>query len=119
MQLYYLASSRQLMRINGTTKAPIVNHFAEAIAGGSTIRAFNKEADFAEENLCLIDANASPFFHTFGATEWLILRLEFLSATVVAASALFIVLLPEGHIDPGMRQAIIFSFRIIQRKASV
>ncbi|KAG0571068.1 hypothetical protein KC19_6G208800 [Ceratodon purpureus] len=101
LQLYYLASSRQLMRINGTTKAPIVNHFAEAIAGGSTIRAFKKESDFAVENLCLIDTNASPFFHSFGAIEWLILRLEFLSATVLVASALFIVLLPEGHIDPG------------------
>lgn len=102
------------MRINGTTKAPIVNHFAEAIAGGSTIRAFNKESEFAVENLCLIDANASPFFHSFGAIEWLILRLEFLSAVVVAASALFIVLLPEGHIDPGMYvcpKLIIFSFR--------
>lgn len=101
LQLYYLASARQIMRINGTTKAPIVNHFAEAIAGGSTIRAFKKQADFAVENLSLIDANASPFFHSFAAIEWLILRLEFLSATVLVASALFIVLLPEGHINPG------------------
>jgi hypothetical protein len=43
------------MRINGTTKAPIVNHLAEAIAGGSTIRAFKKEVDFTVENLCLIE----------------------------------------------------------------
>ena len=96
------------MRINGTTKAPIVNHLAEAIAGGSTIRAFKKEAEFTVENLCLIDTNASPFFHSFGTIQWLILRLELLSATVLVASALFIVLLPEGHIDPGLCQAIIF-----------
>ena len=89
------------MRINGTTKAPIVNHFAEAIAGGSTIRAFKKEGDFADENLRLIDTNASPFFHSFATIEWLILRLEVLSATVLATSALVIVSLPKGHINPG------------------
>jgi hypothetical protein len=34
------------MRINGTTKAPVVHHFGEAIAGAMTIRAFKKENMF-------------------------------------------------------------------------
>lgn len=89
------------MRINGTTKAPVVHHFGEAIAGGATIRAFKREESFARENLDLIDANASPFFHSFAATEWLIQRLEFLSATVLSMSALLIVLLPAEHVNPG------------------
>jgi hypothetical protein len=90
------------MRINGTTKAPIVHHFGEAIAGAVTIRAFKRENMFARKNLELIDANASPFFHSIAATEWLIQRLEILSAVVLSASALLIVFLPTGQIDPGV-----------------
>jgi ABC-type multidrug transport system fused ATPase/permease subunit len=38
LQLFYLTSARELMRINGTTKAPIVNNFGETISGAMTIR---------------------------------------------------------------------------------
>ncbi len=102
LQNYYLTSAREIMRINGTTKAPVVHHFGEAIAGAVTIRAFKRENMFARKNLELIDANASPFFHSIAATEWLIQRLEILSAVVLSASALLIVFLPKGQIDPGV-----------------
>lgn len=102
VQNYYLTSARQIMRINGTTKAPIINHFEEAITGGPTIRAFRKEPEFVKENFQLINANSSPFFHSIGVTEWLIQRLEFVSSIILSASALVIVLLPEGQIDPGV-----------------
>ena len=43
MQRYYLA---QLMRINGTTKSALGNHFAESVARAITIRAFEEEDRF-------------------------------------------------------------------------
>lgn len=57
---YYLASAKELMRINGTTKSMLGNHLAESIAGAITIRAFEKEERFFTQNLDLIDRNASP-----------------------------------------------------------
>ncbi|CAB4302935.1 unnamed protein product [Prunus armeniaca] len=39
-QGYYLASARELIRINGTTKAPVMNYAAETSLGVVTIRAF-------------------------------------------------------------------------------
>ncbi|KAL7181090.1 hypothetical protein ACSBR1_040031 [Camellia fascicularis] len=41
VQGYYQASARELMRINGTTKAPVMNNAAETSLGVVTIRAFN------------------------------------------------------------------------------
>ena len=41
VQGYYQASSRELMRINGTTKAPVMNFAAETSLGVVTVRAFN------------------------------------------------------------------------------
>ncbi|GAA0181640.1 ATP-binding cassette [Lithospermum erythrorhizon] len=101
LQRYYFASAKEFMRINGTTKSFVANHLAESIAGSMIIRAFKEEERFFQKNLELIDTNASPFFHSFAANEWLIQRLETLSATVLASSALCMVLLPTGTFTPG------------------
>jgi ABC-type multidrug transport system fused ATPase/permease subunit len=88
IQKFYFASAKELMRMDGTTKSSVASHLAESIAGAMTIRAFGEEERFFRENLKLIDANSSPSFHSFSATEWLIQRLEILGAIVVSASAL-------------------------------
>ncbi|KAK4838727.1 hypothetical protein QYF36_015970 [Acer negundo] len=101
LQGYYFSSAKELMRINGTTKSLVANHLAESIAGAMTIRALEEEDRFFAKNLDLIDTNASPFFHNFAANEWLIGRLEILSAAVVASAALCMVLLPPGTFSSG------------------
>lgn len=101
LQKYYFSSAKELMRINGTTKSLVANHLAESLAGTMTIRAFGEEDRFFMKNLEFVDKNASPFFHSFAANEWLILRLELLSATVLASSALCMVLLPAGTFSSG------------------
>ncbi|KAL2922183.1 ABC transporter C family member 10 [Bienertia sinuspersici] len=101
LQKYYLATAKELIRLNGTTKSLVANHLAESISGAMTIRAFGEEERFFAKSLNVIDTNASPYFHNFAANEWLIQRLEFLCATVLAAAALSMVLLPEGTFSSG------------------
>ncbi|CAL5367442.1 unnamed protein product [Camellia sinensis] len=101
IQRYYFATAKELMRLNGTTKSLVANHLAESIAGSMTIRAFEEEDRFFVKNLDLIDVNASPFFHSFAANEWLIQRLETLTAVVLSSSALCMVLLPSGTFSSG------------------
>ncbi|CAL4907226.1 unnamed protein product [Urochloa decumbens] len=101
LQRYYLASAKELMRINGTTKSALANHLGESILGAVTIRAFEEEDRFFAKNLELVDKNASPFFYNFAATEWLIQRLETMSALVLSFSAFVMALLPTGTFSPG------------------
>ncbi|XP_057735804.1 ABC transporter C family member 10-like isoform X1 [Arachis stenosperma] len=101
LQSYYFATAKELMRMNGTTKSYVANHLAESVAGAATIRAFEEEHRFFMKNLDLIDVNASPFFHSFAANEWLMLRLETISAVVFAAAALSMVVLPPGTFTSG------------------
>ncbi|CAO2821258.1 unnamed protein product [Amaranthus hypochondriacus] len=101
LQKYYFATAKELMRINGTTKSLVANHLAESIAGSMTIRAFEEEERFFSKNLDIIDTNASPYFHNFAANEWLMQRLETLCATVLAAAALCMVMLPTGTFTSG------------------
>ncbi|GMN31746.1 hypothetical protein TIFTF001_003379, partial [Ficus carica] len=101
LQNYYLASGKELMRINGTTKSMLASNLAESIAGAMTIRAFEEENRFFSKYLDLIDDNASPDFHNFSANQWLIQRLEILCAIVLSTSALAITLLPFEPSDSG------------------
>ncbi|KAJ9706102.1 hypothetical protein PVL29_001594 [Vitis rotundifolia] len=93
IQRYYFAAGKELMRINGTTKSFVASHLAESIAGAMTIRAFREEDRHFSKNLDFIDINASPFFYSFTANEWLIQRLEILCAIVLSSSALALTLL--------------------------
>ncbi|CAJ2629921.1 unnamed protein product [Trifolium pratense] len=101
LQRYYFATAKELMRMNGTTKSFVANHLAESVAGAVTIRAFEEEDRFFVKNFDLIDINASPFFHSFAANEWLIQRLETVSAVVLASAALSMVVLPPGTFSSG------------------
>ena len=108
-QRYYFALAKEVMRINGTTKSSIANHVAETVAGSMTIRAFKKEGRSFEKNLGLIDFNASAFFHSFASNEWLIQRLETISAVVLTTATLCIVMLPSGTFTSGENLVIVIS----------
>ncbi|KAL2334835.1 hypothetical protein Fmac_016048 [Flemingia macrophylla] len=101
LQRYYFSTAKEVMRMNGTTKSFVANHVAETTAGVVTIRAFEEEDRFFEKNLDLIDINASPFFHSFASSEWLIQRLEIVSAVLLASTALCMVMLPPGTFASG------------------
>ncbi|XP_010540924.1 PREDICTED: ABC transporter C family member 5-like [Tarenaya hassleriana] len=102
MQKYYMASSRELVRIVGIQKSPIIHLFGESIAGAATIRGFRQGKRFMKRNLYLLDCFARPFFCSIAAIEWLCLRMELLSTFVFAFCMVLLVSFPHGTIDPSM-----------------
>ncbi|KAK6940597.1 ABC transporter type 1, transmembrane domain [Dillenia turbinata] len=102
MQKYYMASSRELVRIVSIRKSPVIHFFGESIAGAATIRGFGQEKRFMKRNLYLLDCFARPFFCSLAAIEWLCLRMELLSTFVFAFCMVLLVSFPHGSIDPSM-----------------
>ncbi|XP_071719708.1 ABC transporter C family member 5 [Rutidosis leptorrhynchoides] len=102
MQKYYMASSRELVRIVSIQKSPIINLFGESIAGAATIRGFGQEKRFMKRNLYLLDSFARPFFCSIAAIEWLCLRMELISTCVFAFCLVLLVSFPRQAIDPSM-----------------
>ncbi|KAL1826092.1 hypothetical protein ACET3Z_012870 [Daucus carota] len=102
MQKYYMASSRELVRIVSIQKSPVIHLFSESIAGAATIRGFGQEKRFMKRNIYLLDCFARPFFCSLSAIEWLCLRMELLSTFVFAFCMFLLVTIPHGSIDPSM-----------------
>lgn len=102
VQAYYWASARELIRINGTTKAPLMNYAAETSLGVVTIRAFSAVDRFFCNFLKLVDADAKLFFHSNALMEWLVLRIEALQNLTLLTASLLLILLPQGYVPPGL-----------------
>lgn len=92
-------TARELARLVGVCKAPVLQHFSESISGAATIRGFDQEDRFISTNLHSIDVFSRPTFHSAASTEWLCLRLDLLSTFVFGFSLVFLVSLPQGAID--------------------
>ena len=102
LQRYYIDTARELQRMVGICKAPIIQHFVESITGSTIIRSFGKENQFLATNNQLMDAYSRPKFFNAGAMEWLCFRMDMLSSLTFAISLIFLINLPTGIIDPGM-----------------
>ena len=101
MQQYYIPCARELARLVGVCKAPVIQHFAETISGATTIRSFDEESRFRDTSMKLADAIARPVFNIAGAMEWLCIRLGMLSAVTFVFSLIFLISIPEAVINPG------------------
>ncbi|GMI75093.1 ATP-binding cassette C3, MULTIDRUG RESISTANCE PROTEIN 3, multidrug resistance-associated protein 3 [Hibiscus trionum] len=101
-QTYYITTARELARMVGIRKAPILHHFSESIAGAATIRCFSQEDRFMEKNLSLIDDYSRVSFHNSGTMEWLCVRINFLFNFVFFLVLIILVSLPRSAIDPSM-----------------
>ncbi|CAI9303495.1 unnamed protein product [Lactuca saligna] len=102
LQQYYLPSAREMARLVGVCKGPVIQNFAETISGSTTIRSFDQQGRFQDTNLKLNDDFARPKFHAAAAMEWLGIRLDMLSTLTFAVFLIFLVSIPEGTIDPSI-----------------
>lgn len=99
IQKIYIATSRQLKRLESVTRSPIYSHFGESISGQSTIRAYNEQARFTLESEDKVDYNQKVSYPTIIANRWLGIRLEIVGSLVVLFAAMFAVL-AKGTIGP-------------------
>jgi ATP-binding cassette subfamily C (CFTR/MRP) protein 1 len=101
VQKLYIPTSRQLRRIESTTRSPIYTHFSETLSGVTTIRAYGTVDKFVEESNKRVDENHSSSYLAVIISRWLALRLEFLGNSIIFVNALYAVL-SRGQLSPGV-----------------
>uniref|UniRef100_A0A672I8F6 ATP-binding cassette, sub-family C (CFTR/MRP), member 2 n=1 Tax=Salarias fasciatus TaxID=181472 RepID=A0A672I8F6_SALFA len=101
VQRFYVATSRQLRRLDSVSRSPIYSHFGETVSGLTVIRAYNHQERFLKHNEITIDENVKSVYPWIVSNRWLAIRLEFLGNLVVFFSCLFAVI-SRDSIDSGI-----------------
>ncbi|TMW55714.1 hypothetical protein Poli38472_010596 [Pythium oligandrum] len=84
VQAYFIASSRELKRLDGVTRSPFLNLVGETINGIESIRSFGMSETFSRKCHELLDYNFKFFLMYQSASNWFTMRLDWLAITVVA-----------------------------------
>ncbi|XP_037958175.1 multidrug resistance-associated protein 1 isoform X4 [Teleopsis dalmanni] len=99
-QRFYVATSRQLMRLESVSRSPIYSHFGETVTGVSTIRAYSVQNRFIDESDGKVDQNQVCKYPSLIANRWLAIRLEMVGNLIILFASLFAVL--GGQTNPGL-----------------
>ncbi|CAH0555481.1 unnamed protein product [Brassicogethes aeneus] len=100
IQRFYVATSRQLKRLESVSRSPIYSHFGESITGAQAIRAFGQEDRFITESERKVDNNQVCYYPSIISNRWLAVRLEMIGNLIILFAALFAVLGKDNV--PGM-----------------
>ncbi|XP_031350249.1 multidrug resistance-associated protein 1 isoform X4 [Photinus pyralis] len=92
VQRFYVATSRQLKRLESVSRSPIYSHFGETVTGASAIRAYGQVQRFVNESEARVDFNQVCYFPSIIANRWLAVRLEMVGNLIILFAALFSVL---------------------------
>uniref|UniRef100_A0A6Q2X8M6 ATP-binding cassette, sub-family C (CFTR/MRP), member 3 n=1 Tax=Esox lucius TaxID=8010 RepID=A0A6Q2X8M6_ESOLU len=99
--LFYVATSRQLKRLESVSRSPIYSHFSETLTGSSVIRAYGRHNAFVLLNDMKVDENQKSYYPGIVSNRWLGVRIEFIGNCIVLFAALFAVI-GKAHLNPGL-----------------
>ncbi|XP_061829600.2 ATP-binding cassette sub-family C member 4 [Nerophis lumbriciformis] len=97
---YFLETSRDIKRLEGTTRSPVFSHLSSSLQGLWTIRAFRAETRFQQifdENQ---DLHTSAWFLFLTTSRWFAVRLDGLCSIFVTVTT-FGCLLLRDQLDAG------------------
>lgn len=92
VQRHYRPTSRDLQRLESMSRSPIFAQFSETLAGVSTLRAFNKQLTFINQNVGRLDNSSACYYHMMACNRWLQCRLELLGNLILFVAAILIVI---------------------------
>lgn len=91
VQRFYICTSRQLKRLESTSRSPVYSHFQETISGSVVIRAYDVEQRFLQESKKRVDFNQRSYWPNMASNRWLGIRLDLIGNLLVVCAAIFAV----------------------------
>ena len=99
---YYISAGRNLNRLDGISRAPIVTCFSETFSGAKIIKSFKREENLKNRLFTFLNNYYYVIAYKFGAGNWYSLFLELSSYFYI----LFIILFSSFFYDSFSSQAI-------------
>ena len=77
--LYFISAGRDLNRLNGTSRSPIISLFSETILGITTIRTFKQELPSKKKFYKRLDDYYGVMLYRYGTDNWFCMTLDIVS----------------------------------------
>lgn len=101
VRFYSLESSRDVKRLEGTTRSPVHSHVSATLDGIFTIRSYGMQGKFLSSFIDKTNRNVQALFTFQSITRWFGMTLDGISATFIAGTAV-LAIMGANHIDPGL-----------------
>ncbi|XP_077200008.1 ATP-binding cassette sub-family C member 4 [Paroedura picta] len=95
LRRYFLDTSRDIKRLESTTRSPVFSHLSSSLQGLWTIRAFKAEQRFQELFDAHQDLHSEAWFLFLTTSRWFAVRLDAICAVFVVAVAFGCLLLAQ------------------------
>jgi ATP-binding cassette subfamily C (CFTR/MRP) protein 1 len=86
---FYRSTSRQLKRIDSTTRSFVISRFCEQVAGIASIRAFKQQRHFLRAFSDAVDYQNRFYYTALIVRRWLAVRTQALGSLIVLGLSLF------------------------------
>ncbi|XP_022093416.1 multidrug resistance-associated protein 4-like isoform X2 [Acanthaster planci] len=80
---YYLASSRDVKRLEGVARSPVFSHLSATLVGLSTVRAFKAQRRFIADFDGYLDGHTRAWFLFLATSRWFGVQLDFFSSLFI------------------------------------
>ncbi|KAF8581299.1 multidrug resistance-associated ABC transporter [Ramaria rubella] len=114
LSLGYLATGRDLRRMESNSRSPILAGFSDLVSGIVTVRAFSLERQFLAGHYKRVDTSQRFWYFTWMINRWLLLNFDILGAVSVFAATVFVLAgyVPVGYAALSIVSAMTFSTSI-------
>ncbi|XP_069001598.1 ATP-binding cassette sub-family C member 4-like [Embiotoca jacksoni] len=96
LRRFYLRSSRDIKRLESTTRSPVFSHLSSSLQGLGTIRAFRAEERLKKAFDAHQDRHSEAWFLFLMTSRWFALRLDSICSVFVALATFGSILLRDG-----------------------
>ncbi|KAG1942233.1 multidrug resistance-associated protein 4 [Pimephales promelas] len=96
LRRYFLRTSRDVKRIESTTRSPVFSHLSSSLQGLWTIRAFKAEGRFQQSFDAHQDLHSEAWFLFLATSRWFAVRLDGMCSVFVTITAFGCLLLKDS-----------------------
>ncbi|KAG7227636.1 hypothetical protein INR49_005451 [Caranx melampygus] len=100
LRSYFLKTSRDIKRLESTTRSPVFSHLSSSLQGLSTIRAFKVQQKFQQMFDEFQDLHSEAWFLFLTTSRWFAVRLDGICSIFVTITAFGCLYFREG-LEPG------------------
>ena len=109
---FYMSGGRDLNRLEGTSRSPIISVFSETMNGIQTIRAYNYEEKFREKYYSKLNNFYKILLYQSGSTNWFGLCLNLVSFILLLVVLVFTILLQNTLSPRSMGMLLSYSMKL-------